>query len=682
MGKLPFREIHLDFHTNETIKNIGERFAPDEFVRTLKDAHVNSVTLFARCHHGMIYYDSQKNPERVHPNLVNKNLLKDQIEACHREGIRTPIYTTVQWDYYTSQRHREWLCFDENGQSVGESGNRQLPFDAGFYETLCLNTGYREFLKDHVEEILDTFGGGDGIFLDIVFPVPCACPACRKLMEQRGYNPLSRRDRLEFSKETINKWQQEMTEFIHSKSENAAVFYNRGHVGTDQRRNGESYTHYELESLPSGIWGYLHFPSTVRYARNLGKEYLAQTGKFHTMWGDFHSYKNQAALEFECFHMLAMGAKCLIGDQLNPDGRLSPAVYDLVGKVYAQVEAKEEWCDDIVPVTEIGVFTAEEFVGASNDSLPKSLQGAVRMLQECAFQFDVVDTQSEFAKYRLLILPDEIPVDQAFAEKLKTYMENGGKVICTCKSGLKPDGSSFALDLGITKSEEQPVDVYGKDVTGKVYDRGDYCQYILPGDRIGRELPKDYHVMYTRGVNIEAAADADVLVNAYASVFDRDYRHFCSHRQSPCSGEVAQPAVVQKGNGIYFSHPVFSQYQYNAPLWCKKMMRDAVCMLLQEPVITHSGPSALITTVNDQPAKSRRIVHLLHYIPERRCEAIDVIEDVVPVYNIRCSVKVPAGVKGVYCQPQNIPLEYKSEDGRVILNVPEVNGHQIVEIRL
>ena len=79
----------------------------------------------------------------------------------------------------------------------------------------------------------------------------------------------------------------------------------------------------------------------MRYARNLGKEYLAQTGKFHTMWGDFHSYKNQAALEFECFHMLAMGAKCLIGDQLNPDGRLSPAVYDLVEKdVYKRQESK------------------------------------------------------------------------------------------------------------------------------------------------------------------------------------------------------------------------------------------------------------------------------------------------------------------------------------------------------
>ncbi|MRN26550.1 beta-galactosidase, partial [Romboutsia ilealis] len=144
--------------------------------------------------------------------------------------------------------------------------------------------------------------------------------------------------------------------------------------------------------------------------------------------------------------------------------------------------------------------------------------GAVRMLQECAFQFDVVDTQSDFAKYRLLILPDQIPVDPLFADKLSIYMENGGKAIFTCKSGLTPDEASFALDIGVTKREEQPVDVYGEDVVGKIYDRGDYCQYILPGDVIGKDLPKDYHVMYARGVDVDAKEGANVLVNAYASV--------------------------------------------------------------------------------------------------------------------------------------------------------------------
>ena len=101
---------------------------------------------------------------------------------------------------------------------------------------------------------------------------------------------------------------------------------------------------------------------------------------------------------------------------------MTPAVYDLIGKVYSQVEAKEPWCRNITPVVEIGVLTPEEYFGASSTCLPDSLQGVVRILQESAYQFDVIDSYSEFEKYRLLILPDEIPVDQRLADKLETYI--------------------------------------------------------------------------------------------------------------------------------------------------------------------------------------------------------------------------------------------------------------------
>ena len=54
--ELPFRQIHLDFHTSEVIENIGADFHPDVFADTLHRAHVNSINLFARCHHGWVYY--------------------------------------------------------------------------------------------------------------------------------------------------------------------------------------------------------------------------------------------------------------------------------------------------------------------------------------------------------------------------------------------------------------------------------------------------------------------------------------------------------------------------------------------------------------------------------------------------------------------------------------------------
>jgi hypothetical protein len=91
---LRYRQIHLDFHTSEHIEGIGAEFDPEEFASTLERARVDSVTCFGRCHHGWIYYDTRAFPERRHPHL-KRNLLKEQIEACHARNIRVPIYVTI-----------------------------------------------------------------------------------------------------------------------------------------------------------------------------------------------------------------------------------------------------------------------------------------------------------------------------------------------------------------------------------------------------------------------------------------------------------------------------------------------------------------------------------------------------------------------------------------------------------
>jgi hypothetical protein len=52
MPTMPFRQVHLDFHTSEQIPGVGSRFDGERFAETLKRAHVNSITCFSRCHHG------------------------------------------------------------------------------------------------------------------------------------------------------------------------------------------------------------------------------------------------------------------------------------------------------------------------------------------------------------------------------------------------------------------------------------------------------------------------------------------------------------------------------------------------------------------------------------------------------------------------------------------------------
>lgn len=54
-------------------------------------------------------------PERIHHQLTNKNILKEMVEACHKRGIRVPIYITVQWDKYSWDNHPEWRLVTAEG---------------------------------------------------------------------------------------------------------------------------------------------------------------------------------------------------------------------------------------------------------------------------------------------------------------------------------------------------------------------------------------------------------------------------------------------------------------------------------------------------------------------------------------------------------------------------------------
>ncbi|NSW52096.1 MAG: beta-galactosidase trimerization domain-containing protein [Anaerolineae bacterium] len=655
MTELRFRQVHLDFHTSGAIPGIGAEFDPQTFADTLATAQVNSITCFARGHHGYLYYDSKLFPERVHPHLMNRDLLTEQIKACHQRGIRVPVYITVQWDEYTAKEHPEWLAKDAEGRI-----KQTRPFEAGFYNELLLNSPYVDFLKAQTREVLESMPV-DGLFFDIVdVREDCSVWSIRG-MQALGMDPADHAQRMVYADQVCTNFKQEMTAFVRQFNQDCTIFYNAGNIGPTERPSMDAYSHFELESLPSGGWGYMHFPVSMGYARTLGKDCLGMTGKFHTSWGDFHSFKNQAALRFECMRMLSMNARCSIGDQLHPNGKICEHTYQLIGSVYSEVAAKEAWCEGAAARVEVGVFTTEEFTG---ERTPPETAGALKLLTEGRYQFDVLDSHTNLDAYRVLILPDEIPVEGAFAEKLEHYVADGGALIASCHSGMDKSRTRFNLPcLGIEAVGDAP---FSPD-------------FLVPGGDIGDGLPETEHTMYRRGVEVRAAG-AEVLVETKVPYFNRTWEHFCSHRHTPSAGEVGYPGILRHRNVIYFMHPIFGQYEDNAPQWVKRLFLNAMTMLLPDPVLIVDAPSTLIGTVNRQAQHNRDVVHLLHFIPERRGRAFDILEDVIPLYRIPVRVKVDRPVEAVRVVPQIDMLPFDEKDGHIYFVYPMLTGHGMVEI--
>ena len=80
MDKMPARHVHLDFHTSEHIAGVGADFDKKQFQAALRLGRVNSINIFAKCHHSWSYYPTKVG--RKHPTL-QIDLLGNQIEACH-----------------------------------------------------------------------------------------------------------------------------------------------------------------------------------------------------------------------------------------------------------------------------------------------------------------------------------------------------------------------------------------------------------------------------------------------------------------------------------------------------------------------------------------------------------------------------------------------------------------------
>ena len=656
MVDLAFRQVHLDFHTSPLLPDVGADFDPDTFAATLKAAHVNSVTVFARCHHGMCYYPSRIGP--VHPGL-KRDLLGEMIEACHRSGIRTPVYITVVWDEYTAHEHPEWLQVSPTGVA-----GVTPPFTSTFtnWKWLCMNSPYMDYVAALAEEVVSNYEA-DGLFFDIIMQVEpgCLCKYCLDGMVAEGLDPTNPDQQRRYANAVARRAMARLTEAVHARRPGLPIFYNsRLRLARDRESGMRAElgyeSHVEIESLPSGGWGYLHYPMYSRYFQTLGGDFLGMTARFHKSWADFGGLKNQAALEYEVFSMLATGGKCSIGDQMHPRGRLEQAAYERIGAVYASVEAKEPWCIGAKPVKEVGVLITVEGWERHADLTPE--EGATRALLECQRQFQLVDEEAEFDDYEVLILPDRMPVGEELAAKLRTYVANGGGLLISGSSGLTDGG--FVLG-----------DLVGAEYAGRPAYSSHYFQAC---PELG--LPEMDHVMYEEASLVSPLPGTEVLARIVEPYFERTWRHFSSHRQTPPANVSPWPEVTQRGKVIYIASPVFSAYRKHGNLIYRKLIEACLARLAPEQVVQAALPSGGQVTLLRQ--EERLIAHLLYYPIERRTPDLDIIEDVIAMPDVRLQVRTGRQPSQVYLVPQRQRLNQSFARGVATVIVPEVRGHQMV----
>lgn len=648
-----FRQVHLDFHTSEHIEDIGKKFDKKQFQTALKKGHINSITLFSKCHHGWAYHPSKAN--EIHPHL-DFDLLGAQIQAAHEIGVKTPIYLSAGLDEKMAHRHPEWLV-----RNLDESTTWAKDFTEPGYHKMCMSSPYLDYLVKQIEEVCKNYDA-DGIFLDIVGVQPCYCQNCIAEREELGLNPYDENDVLKHAEMVYKRYAEKTRAAVDKYKPNLPLFHNGGHIRQGRRDLVNYNTHLELESLPTGGWGYDHFPFSARYCQGLGVDYLGMTGKFHGSWGEFGGFKHPNALRFEVALAAANGAKCSVGDQLSPSGEMDMVTYDLIGSAYSELEEKEEWLDNVESVADIAIISPEAYVGdLSTGQMTKvddSGSGVCRIMLEGKYLFDVIDFESDLNKYKVIILPDVIRADTDFAKRLREFCDCGGKVLATGKSALYENSNEFCLNLGAEWIKENP---YKPD-------------YFRPLEKI-KDMGDTGYIMYGNGEKIRCIGnELGIRENPY---FNRTRAHFCSHQHTPNSCEYGGAGMTEGKDGIYIAWNIFADYAQSGKLHLKQMAIFALDRLLDSAKTLKTNlPAQGIVTLMKQ--SDRLICHLLYASPVKRGNGIEVIEDIVPIYNVELAIKTDKKINKVYLAPQKEDIDFTYENGYISVKLDKIECHQMV----
>jgi hypothetical protein len=638
----PWRKIHLSFGGDPSDRGVGRDFDGEAFAATLTAAHVDAVVFPAKNIDGYCFYPSAIGP--VHPGLEREDLLGEVVAACKTADIAIYPYYSLCWDEYLADRHPEWLVWRRDRSTY------LAPFeDEPFLSALCMShPGRMDLAFRRTQEVLERYDV-DGIWFDEVFPFggECFCPNCRDLLERAGKDPFDPDVQREHKHQLRTDVMRSLLDHVLGLRPGIQVDFNTQAV-LGLRDRVDVVHNIDIEALPTGGWGYGYFPLHARFARTYGVSVYGMTGKFHRSWGEYGGLKLPTQLRTELAGIVAQACRCDIGDQSPPSGRLDAATYSVVGVAYGEIEQLEPHLEAAVPVTEAAIvvdgnplarFAPVSITGELVPSVHgNSMGGLAKLLTECQVQFDVVDGLAEFERYRLVALPDSLAVDAALAERLNTYLANGGRVLASHRSLRAADTDDALWPASLRDAYRGPVpfgDVYAR-VDGLLGDRPEFAGFDF--------------ALFGAADRWSPASDVATLARLVEpSVKQRRN----AWKGAPPEKLTDYSAVVVADGLAAASWELGTSYLENGYWFHRAVFAELLERLLPDRLVRTSAPQSTEVTVTHQaPAAGRGarwIVHVVNYSPLRSSpNAIELLEDPIPLRDVRVALAIDAPVGRVY----------------------------------
>jgi hypothetical protein len=677
-----YRRCCIDMHITADDPAFMTEFDAETYADMVALSQAQSIVLYSHSHAGLCFFPTKVG--KMHPNLQGRDILREAIDACHARDISAAVYFSLVYDTYAYRANPDWRIILVDGTGAGDHAR---------YGVCCPNSeGYRAYVRGLVEELCTNYEF-EGIRFDMTFwPTICYCPHCRARFAKEVGGELP--EVVNWEDPTWAAFQHKREEWLVEFAAMATATVHKFKPGASVEHQASTYPHnwrfgvtvplsYQNTFLQGDFYGDAMQGSV---ARKLFYNLTAnRPGAFETSIGvtlnNYTALKSQDLLNCKAHAALADASAFLFIDSIEPTGKLNPAVYERMGRVFSQSKRYEpylggELCQDV------GIFLSTESKCDFADNgkrvddphlsnrIPhvEGVLGVARALIDEHLPFGVITKKSlaDLAQHKLVVLPNVLRMDEEEAAAVREYVRNGG---CLYASRF----TSLIDKEGQRRPDFLLADVFGVHYAGETKEN---FTYIRPDGEGSEALFDGYTAQYPLGlhckqIQLEAEPGVQVLGKLTLPYTDpADPVHFASIHNNPPGIATDRPALVVnqfgKGRVIYAAGDLESSDTAH------KVFSNLARQLMSSFSIEAEAPKAVELTMFHQPDNRRFIVNVLNFqkdLPN------------IPVDGIRARVRLDGKtVTCVQLLPDETPQPFEVKDGYVEFGVPRLDTFHMLAL--
>lgn len=671
------------------VENDPGRFDPDFWLSYFRKIHADGTTLSAG---GVVAYYPTNVPLHHRSDwLGNSDPFGYLAEGCRKMDMsiiaRTDPHAARQNVY---DAHPDWIAVTANGEKHRHWANKDL------WVTCALGPYNFEFMTMVHKEIMERYQP-DGIFSNRwAGHGICYCEHCKKnFKDYSGLDLPKSSDRFDPTYQKYSAWSTNrlkelwlLWDGVIRKERATSRFIPNGFP--DKVVTGQLsdivFTDHQARSGATMPWSNGMVAKELR--ASIGMKPLG--GIFSVGVEEQYRWKDSVQTEAEIRIWVAEGT----ANGMRPwFTKFSGVLYDkrwldTVDKIYRVHFRNERYLRNTKPLARVGmVFTEQNQSYGSEPWQKKSGDHALGMyhaLIEDRMPFEMVNDRlldpEHLNPFKLLILPNIAILSTKQCDQLRKFVADGGSILATFETSLYDETGKRRSDFGL-------ADLFGVSFDNNIEGPMQNSYLRLKKDPetnlfhpVLKDLEDAFRIINTihqvKVIPRTTFPDPVTLIPTYPDLPMEDV-----YPRVP-ETDIRELYMKEIGQGriAYFPGDIDRTFWQIMSADHGKLLRNTIRWALgEEPIAEVTGPGVIDVTVWQQAYSMT--VHLVNLTNPMMMKGP--FREFIPV-NEQVSIIIPQGtkIKDVKLLVSEQKIDFKINDGKLTLNVPQIQDHEIIGIDL